>query len=269
MYKIIACDLDETLLSHDKTISEENIAAIKKCHEHGIKFVPTTGRGYMTVQNTLKELGLFDQDDEYVISFNGCAISENHGNEVMEFEGMPFELAEELYKRGQEYDVCIHVYTKDKVYAYNLNKDELRYVKGRQEVIEINEKNLDFLKGQEIAKCLYQSNDSDYLHKIEDDLKDVTADADVSYYSGRYIEFNKKGVNKGAGIKKLAEKLGVDIKDVIAIGDNYNDLSMIQAAGLGVGVNNTAEGMKHLCDVITDADCNHSAVAEVIEKFVF
>ena len=68
MYKIIACDLDETLLSDDRSISKENIEAIQKAKELGVKFVPATGRGYNTVDGTLKELGLYDLENEYVIS---------------------------------------------------------------------------------------------------------------------------------------------------------------------------------------------------------
>lgn len=91
---------------------------------------------------------------------------------------------------------------------------------------------------------------------------------DVSYSSNRYIEFNHKGVNKGAGLKKLADLLHIDIQDTIAIGDNYNDLSMIKDAGLGVGVQNAAPGIKPDCDYITTATCEEGAVCEVIEKFV-
>ena len=91
---------------------------------------------------------------------------------------------------------------------------------------------------------------------------------DVSYSSNRYIEFNHKGVNKGAGLKKLADLLHIDIQDTIAIGDNYNDLSMIKDAGLGVGVQNAAPGIKTDCDYITTATCEEGAVCEVIEKFV-
>ena len=75
-------------------------------------------------------------------------------------------------------------------------------------------------------------------------FKDITGDLDVSYSSNRYIEFNHQGVNKGQGLKKLAELLHVDMKETIAIGDNFNDLSMIKVAGLGVGVQNTVEEMK-------------------------
>jgi len=269
MYRIIACDLDETLIRLDRTISAEDIAAIKKCKEHGIKFVPATGRGYMTVDGTLKELGLFDEEDEYVISYNGGAITENKNHQLLHFEGIDFELAEELYRRGLKYDVCIHVYTKEMVYAYNYTQDEIDYLAGRMEVTEIFDDNIDFLKGQKIVKCLYMNTDYSYLNKIEEELKDITGNIDVSYSSNRYIEFNHKGVNKGAGLLALAEKLGVDPKDTIAIGDNFNDLSMIKAAGLGVGVANTVTDMKPLCDVITKATCNENAVAEVINTYVF
>lgn len=68
-------------------------------------------------------------------------------------------------------------------------------------MIEVFDQNLDFLKGQEIVKVLYTNTDFDYLQNIDRDLKDITFDMDVSYSSNRYIEFNHKGVNKGAGLK--------------------------------------------------------------------
>ena len=185
MYKIIACDLDETLLSDDRSISKENIEAIQKAKELGVKFVPATGRGYNTVDGTLKELDLYDLENEYVISYNGGAISENKGSKLLHFEGITFEKASELYKRGLNYDVCIHVYTKDMVYVYKFVQEEIDYLAGRMEVKEIFDDHIDFLKGQEIVKVLYMNTDYDYLKKIEDDLKDITGDLDVSYSSNR------------------------------------------------------------------------------------
>lgn len=268
MYKIIACDLDETLLSNDRTVSDRNIKAIRQATALGIKFVPATGRGYSSVGDTLKELGLWDKENEYVISYNGGAVTENKGNQLLHFEGIPFELARELYRRGLSYDVCIHVYTKDMVYVYRLWQEEIDYLAGRMEVTEIFTESLDFLKGQEIVKVLYVNTDYSYLQKIENELKDITQEIDVSYSSNRYIEFNHKGVTKGTGLMFLANLLNVKPEETIAIGDNFNDLSMIRAAGLGVGVQNTVEDMKSLCDYITMATNNESAVAEVIEKFI-
>ena len=115
---------------------------------------------------------------------------------------------------------------------------------------------------------LYTNTDFEYLQGIARDLEDITFDMDVSYSSNRYIEFNHQGVNKGAGLKKLAALLHIDIEDTMAIGDNYNDLSMIMDAGLGVGVQNAAPGIKPDCDYITQATCEQGAVCEAIEKFV-
>ena len=81
------------------------------------------------------------------------------------------------------------------------------------------------------------------------------------------MEFNRKGVNKGAGLLRLAKILGVDQKDTIAIGDNFNDLAMIQAAGLGIGVANAVAGIRPDCKFITERDHNHDAISEVIEIF--
>ena len=220
------------------------------------------------IENTLKELELYDLENEYVISYNGGAITENKGNKLLHFEGISFELANELYQRGLNYDVCIHVYTKDMVYAYNYLQEEIDYLAGRMEVTEIFDDNIDFLKGQDIVKVLYMNTDYSYLNQIAEELKDITQDIDVSYSSNRYIEFNHQGVNKGAGLLLLAEMLGIKREETIAIGDNFNDLSMIQVAGLGVGVQNSAKGMKKDCDYITDATCNENAVAEVIHKFI-
>ena len=268
MYRIIVSDLDETLLNADKSVSEETRAAIRAVRDMGVKFVPASGRGFRSMDKTLKELDLYGRAGEYVVSFNGGAITENKGNRLLHCQGIPFSAAEELYRRAFAYDVCIHVYTIDTVYVYNFVQWERDFLTGRMEVTEIHERNLDFLKGRQIMKCLYMNTDHRYLEAIARDLSDITGDMDVSYSSNRYLEFNQKGVNKGSGLRKLAELLGVDMKDTIAIGDNYNDLTMIQAAGLGVGVANTVEELKPLCDYVTAADYNHSAVAEVLHKFV-
>ena len=118
------------------------------------------------------------------------------------------------------------------------------------------------------AKILFQNTDVRYLEKIAKDLEPITGDTFVSYSSNRYLEFNQQGVNKGQGLLRLAEILGVDPKDTIAIGDNDNDLTMIRAAGLGCCVSNATATVKENSDYIAGADCDEGGVAEIIEKFV-
>lgn len=267
-YKIVACDLDETLLSSDRSISPGNLEAIKKARDMGVKFVPATGRGYHSVEPTLADLGLSQKKGEYVISYNGGAITENHGHRLLRFEGISFDLAQELYRRGKNYDVCIHIYTREMTYLYNVTPEDFKSLSGHMKVTEISWDNLDLLKGTDIVKALYMNTDHNYLCQIETDYQDLAPLMDVSYSSNRFIEFNRRGVNKGAGLLSLAKLLGVKPEETIAIGDNFNDLSMIRAAGLGVGVKNSIEGIQKDCDYITKATNDQSAVAEVIEKFV-
>ncbi len=267
-YKLIASDLDETLLSTDRTVCQRNIDAIRKAEEKGVRFVCATGRPFTSIEPTLKEIGQFQKSEEYAISFNGGAISENGENRVLHFEGLDFEKAKQIFERGLTYDVCIHVYTLNTVYVRGLTENERQYLVNRLEVTEFDEDNIDFLKEDQIVKLLFVNTDYSMLRAIEKDMEDITDDLDVSFSSNRYIEFNKKGVNKGSGLLWLAEHLKIRPEETIAIGDNFNDLSMIQAAGLGVGVANTIEDMKPLCDEITVADCSEGGVAEVIEKYV-
>lgn len=226
-----------------------------------------TCRGFESVDGTLAELGL-DEPGQYVISYNGGAITENATHRLLHFQGLDRVLASELWRRGLAYDVCMHVYTPDMCYAYRYSEDERTYLAGRMAVTETDETSLSFLDGQDIVKVLYQNTDVGYLQAIERALADVTGDIDVSYSSGRYLEFNARGVNKGAGLLRLARELGVDPADTIAIGDNWNDWPMLRDAGLGACVANAVEDMKPQCDYVCQATCDESAVAEVIERFV-
>ena len=112
------------------------------------------------------------------------------------------------------------------------------------------------------------NTDVTYLHRLADEWQDITEDIDVSFSANRYLEFNKKGINKGTGLVRLGHILNIPTKDIIAIGDNYNDLPMIKTAGLGVFMANTPEELKSQADYVTTLDNNAGGVAEVIEKFV-
>ena len=126
---------------------------------------------------------------------------------------------------------------------------------------------------EEIAKAAgfseKKSNYDDKLEQIEDDLSDVTGDMSISYSSGRFLEFNRKGVDKGAALKILADRLGVPMSETMALGDNYNDLTMIKAAGLGVAVANSVPEVKEAAGYVSDKTNDEDAAADAIERFVF
>ena len=269
-YKLIACDLDETLISTDGTISRENREAIAAARELGVRFVPCTGRGYASIRTPLEDLGLLDAEGEYAVSFNGGCITENHGNRVLYYHGLDFDVAERLWKRGMSYEgICIHVYTQDAGYVWRFNEEERRYLEGRQVMTPVEGAFSKVLAGKDVAKVLFQSSDMSYLNAIERDMADSTRDLAVSYSANRYLEFNPGGVDKGSGLAHLAALLGVKLEETIAIGDNWNDCNMLKTAGLGACVANAVDAMKPVCDYVCSATCDESAVAEVIRTFVF
>lgn len=269
MYRLICCDLDETLLtSTDKSVSPRNREAVQRARAKGVKFVPSTGRGFSSIGKTLRELSLDGAADEYVISLNGGAITEIGGEKLLYFEALPRKLAEELFARGVGYGIGMQVHTKDETLFYNLTEKERAFHSGRLEMKEFFTPNLDFLKGQDIAKIVFADPDIPHLQEIEKELRPILGDVNVTYSSNRFLEFNHKGVSKGQGLLRLAEHLGIPCDETIAIGDNYNDVSMIQTAGLGVCVQNASDEIKVLSDYVTKATHDEDAIAEVIDKFV-
>jgi Cof subfamily protein (haloacid dehalogenase superfamily) len=271
-YKLIACDMDETLLNDDHVICQRNIDFIKRAkEEYGVKFVPATGRGYSSIQRDLKILDLYDEPGEYVLSFNGGALTENKGNRLLQFKGLDFNKMKEIFEYGLNKDVCMHVYTKDKLYIYNLSESEkIRVERQKFECAIMEENTVDFLENELIAKILYQNIDVPYLMSLEPDMQEIVkGSCSVSYSSNRYMEFNSLGVDKGQGLVDLARILNIDIEDTIAVGDNYNDMAMLNMAGLSVAAGNAVEDVKKACDYTTSVDNNEGVVAELIEKFIF
>lgn len=268
-YKLIACDMDETLLNDNHEICQKNIDLIKRAREeYGVKFVPATGRGYELIQNELKTLELHNKEGEYVLSFNGGALTENKGNRILQFKGLSFSKMKELFEYGLTKNVCIHIYTQRDLYVYNISDSEEERLNAINH-IRMDNNTVDFLENEEISKVIYQNVDVDYLMSLEEDMKSITeGQCSVSYSSNRYMEFNTLGVDKGQGLIDLANLLNIDIKDTIAVGDNYNDMAMLKVAGLSVAAQNAVNDVKEACDYTTKATNNEGVVAELIEKFI-
>ena len=156
------------------------------------------------------------------------------------------------------------------MYVFNLSESEAKRIQEQQVECEImTENSMDFLKDEPISKILFQNTDVPYLMSLEPQMKSITEGmCAVSYSSNRYMEFNKIGVDKGEGLKHLAQIIGVDLSECIAVGDNYNDLPMLEVAGLSVAAGNAVDDVKKVCDVVTKADNNEGVIAEIIERFI-
>ena len=271
MYRMIVSDLDETLLNDAHKVGSENLKWIEKARkEKGVYFVPATGRIYEMISDILEDLGLYNQEKQYVISGNGAMITENYGSRMLHFDGLPFEDMKRIMDFALTKDVCVELFTKDTVYVYNVNafeKQILDCLTGKFVYLESGD--VSFLKDTPIVKILFMNRDVEYLHSLEKEMVHLTQDIQVSYSSNRYIEFNRKGVDKGKAVLWLANMLQIPIEEVIVAGDNYNDMAMLEVAGLSVAAQNAIAPVKEMCDVVTEADCNEGVVAEIIRKYIY
>ena len=269
--KLVFSDLDDTLLLSNQHVANNNIEAIQKAREKGVKFIITTGRAFDMIQVILQEIKLKDLPNEYCICYNGGLIIENKDKKILNFKGIPYDIANKIFKYGEKYDICVMIFTLDSVCIFKQDPIEVERKKKQNVKLRIFDNyDLTPLKNEKIAKILFAKlNQMDYLKKIRDEIEPLFKDdLSISFSSNRYMEINAKGIDKGFAVKWICDYLNVDIKDTMAIGDNYNDVSMIKIAGLGVVVANGNEDVKKIASYVCERSNNEGGVMEALEKFV-
>ncbi|PIO81698.1 haloacid dehalogenase [Pediococcus damnosus] len=270
MYKLIVSDLDETLLSRDGSISEENVAAVEAASKKGVKFVPNTGRGFASVQPLLKKLSLLQKPDEFVISYNGGAIIENQKNQVLQTNEMTYEEAKGVFDITSQYPQNdTHVYTLNELYIYNPREEDLAYLKPRHVEYKImTDRDFSIFKNEKIMKVITMNPDEKVLHPVHDKVMAAfNNQLNATYSSGMYAEFNHLGTDKGTATLELAESLGIKKDEVLALGDNSNDLPMLRKVGMPVVVSNGTDEAKEIAKYVTKNNYK-MGVAEAIHKFI-
>ena len=268
MYKLVLSDLDETLLVNHH-VPEVNVKAIEKAQKQGVKFVPCTGRAQNMIYEIQKEIGIYQKEEEYSICFNGGLIIENKNDRILYFNGLGYERAKRLFDIANHYDVCVLIFTLDCCYIFHADPNEIQRKKDQKANFKvIDNYNMDFLKEDKIAKLLIEKRDMDYLKVVESEIRNQFDDVSFTFSSNRYLECNALGVDKGKGLKWLADYLNIDIEDTAAIGDNYNDIEMIEAAGLGACVSSSSDDIKKRSNVVLKKDYFEGAVAELIEEYI-
>ena len=267
-YKLIFSDLDQTLIVKNH-IPTFNLEAIKKAKEKGVKFIISTGRNYDYMCHLLKELETENLENEYTICNSGSTIYENKNKNLIYFKGIDNETLNLIFEYGKKIsEIFIMFDTFNGTFLYNeekIDKENMKYFKYK--VI----KNIDDIKNTEIIRIVFSKNDLKFLQNIEKEIKkDKNFENKVSYYisANRFLEFNAFGVSKGEALKWLSNYLKVDIKETIAIGDNYNDESMIKEAGLGCCVKSANDDIKKISKYICEKDYFEGSVKEIIDKFI-
>ena len=273
MYKLVASDMDGTFLSEAHTLIPANVEAVHRMRALGILFVPASGRPYPSVMSSLE--GMRDVlEGSYVISLNGAFIHRVGDAEPIFGSQLDADAAAGIWSHGRELDLCMHVYTASGgYYVANLSEDEREWLQGLGGIIDLGPApaDLSFAGDDPVVKILYQSEDYGYVKRLGAQMSASRLDLDkvsVTYSSDRYVEFMPAGVSKGAGLTRLAEHLGIDMAETVAVGDAANDVDMVRAAGLGVGVGNATSELAPHCDAVLETGAYDGAFPELVERYL-
>lgn len=265
MYKLIAIDMDGTLLREDKTISDKTKDRIKKSVEKGVKIVLASGRPIEGLERYLEELQLVTEDD-FVMSFNGSVIQNAKTKAIISKNILKGSDLKALYRLAKQIGVNIHAFTKQGCVTPIMN--EYSQLEGRINGIEVHEVDFNTIDDNEdVIKVMFIDPEPVLAAAIEKIPHHVYEDFTVVRSAPYFLEFLNKASSKGTGVKALAEHLGIKREEIICIGDAGNDLDMIEYAGLGVAMGNAFEEVKAAADYVT-LDNESDGVAHVIEKFI-
>lgn len=265
MYKLVALDMDGTLLNEHKKISSENMKAIKNARKLGVKVVLATGRPLNGIKRYLKELDLVSEGD-YAVAFNGALVQNTHTGQVVAKNLMTHEDLQYLYNLSRELDVNIHFLSYDACYTPKVNQYSM--LESEINEIALIEKDFEHIDADTTIVKIMFIDPEEKLEKVITKLpKEVYDKYTIVRSAPFFLEFINKKVNKGFGVKVLAETLGINQDEVICMGDAGNDVHMIQYAGLGVAMGNAFPEVKDIANYVTKTNEEHG-VAHVINKFV-
>lgn len=270
-YKMIVMDMDYTLLNAEKGVSPRNKEALRKAGEKGILLVVATGRIYVSAKFYAGLLNI----ETPIIASNGAIIREGRTNKTIFKSILSSKVAIKMIELCREKGLFCHLFSDNTVFTEKIINVSSRYTnwnKTLEEEDKIKIKVVNSLEnavkeeGNKIVKAVVVDSNENYLRYIRDNLNSMGMSSVSQSLKGN-MEVMNKGVSKGNAIKILCELYDIDKNEVIAIGDNENDISMIEYAGMGVAMGNASDNVKEKADYIT-GDYLEDGVAQAIEKFV-
>ncbi|MBQ8830427.1 MAG: HAD family phosphatase [Oscillospiraceae bacterium] len=271
--KIIALDLDGTLLNSNKELTPASSAALKCAADAGMLIVPTTGRFYGGMPEEIRQLPFI----KYAITINGAQVFDVLTGEVLYKAELPHTQAVQIMEFLDEFPVIYDCYQDNDAWMTAKMKERIdetvSSVHYRKMLHELR-KPVDELKqvlikrARGVQKVQFFTNKPEVREFLMEELPRRFSDICVTSSTDDNVEINQKHANKGEALLALAEHLGIKREETLAFGDGYNDLSMLKTAGIGVAMANACDEAKKIADRIT-LSCDENGVAHGIEEICF
>ena len=268
--RLMAFDLDGTLLNAAKELTPRNRSALERAADKGIQIVPTTGRLFQAIPEEIRAFPFL----RYAITINGAAVFDTLTGDNLYRAEIPLENAIGIMSYLDQFPVIYDCYKDngglmtrsmwDQAEVFAPNAYYVRSIRTmRKPVPELKEFLLQ--QGGSVQKIQLFSTDPALRTALLKELPLRFDGLSVSSSVERNVEINHKDANKGAALMGLASRLGLTRSQVMSFGDGLNDISMIREAGVGVAMQNAVEEVKSAADLITGS-CEESGVAQVIEQ---
>ncbi|ONI44304.1 HAD family hydrolase [Candidatus Epulonipiscioides gigas] len=265
MIKLVAIDMDGTLLKDDKTISQNTKDIILKARKNGVKIVLATGRPMEGLKSTLEFLEL-DSEEDFVLCFNGALVENVKTKEVIGQVTIKGEHLHELYKLSQTLGTNIHAFSSTKgLIAPKMSK----YTQVEMDINNIPIQLMDFNSieaNEDIIKVMLIDEPAIIDKAVANLPKDLYDKYTIVRSTPYFLEFLSKKVNKGVGLQILAEYLNIKPIEIMSFGDAGNDIHMIEYAGLGVAMANATNEVKQASQFVTKSN-NEDGVAHAMKQF--
>lgn len=270
-YRLIALDLDGTLLTDGRTVSEENKKAISYAMEKDVIVVVATGRVTQSGRVFSRMIGA----EAYIISSNGARIFDLQHRKVIYEDGLDINDAKKVAGYFESLGVYYHAYVDDVMYVrydggpliFYTEQNKLVEPDLRMDIRLCDDYESVFLKNRDkISKVMTIDDDLTLIAEMKQELM-KNENIVIMKSHNNNLEVMNKTVGKGSALMHLADHLGILREEVIAIGDNDNDISMIRWAGMGIAMGNSIDELKAEADDIT-GNCDDSGVAKAIYKYV-
>lgn len=267
--RLLILDIDGTIAGVSNQVSNKVKQAINKAQKQGIQVALATGRMYCAAKRFHRSIN----SQLPIIAYNGAWIQNPDHDEILSHIPIPKDIAADLlnyYQNSQwRSQVEVHCYLKDQLYVQKITEQTKYYCK-RSGVKAITVNNLHSLLDLDPTKVLALCHHPDLAKELGDNLRQRYQQEDVylTQSSPIYLEATHPSVNKGFAVQYLTEKiLNLQSQQVMAIGDNFNDLPMLKYAGVSVAMGNAPQAVQDQTDWITE-DVEEDGVALVIEKFL-
>ncbi|MBQ0032275.1 MAG: HAD family phosphatase [bacterium] len=281
LIRVIALDLDGTLLDSEKRLSEANRTALERAAAKGILIVPTTGRFFGMMPPAVRDLPFV----RYAITINGAQVYDRETDTAIVRDEIPLDMALGVMELLDRHDVIYDCYRQnwgwmtaalqDKAADYATNEHYLKMVREFRKPVPELKAHLrataadgDVQKVMLFATNRERSTAIDCLRKLSDELAARFPDIKVTASTWNNIELNVKSAHKGNALKRFAEHLGYTLENCMAFGDGMNDFTMVEQAGLGIAMENAEPEVKRVAKYVTLSN-DEDGVAKGIDKWIF